>query len=168
MPVEIERKFLVANEGWRTLVIERETLRDGLIGDFDGCKVRVRVGEQKASIAVKGPRNGSRRTEFEYEIPKTDAETMLVLVCGERHVEKIRHKLSHAGNTWIVDVYEGRLAGITVAEIELADEGQVFEKPDWIGTEITDDPRFRKRVLFRLCADAGHPLTVAELLALPT
>ena len=164
MPVEIERKFLVANDGWRSAVIDSEKLRDGLVGEFDGCKVRVRLSENRASITVKGPRSGPRRTEFEYEIPKTDAEAMLHTVCGERRVEKTRHRVPYAGFTWAVDVYEGNLAGIVVAEIELADEEQAFEKPDWVGTEITNDPRFSKRELFRLCTDAGRPLTVAELL----
>jgi CYTH domain-containing protein len=165
MPVEIERKALVADEGWRSAVIDSEKLRDGLVGEFDGCKVRVRLSENRASITVKGPRSGPRRTEFEYEIPKTDAEAMLDTVCGERRVEKTRHWVPYAGFTWAVDVYEGNLAGIVVAEIELAGEEQAFEKPDWVGTEITNNPRFSKRELFRLCTDAGRPLTVAELLA---
>ena len=165
MPVEIERKFLVVNDEWRSAVIDSEKLRDGLVGEFDGCKVRVRLSENRASITVKGPRSGPRRTEFEYEIPKTDAEAMLHTVCGERRVEKTRHRVPYAGFTWAVDVYEGNLAGIVVAEIELADEEQAFEKPDWVGTEITNDPRFSKRELFRRCTDAGRPLTVAELLA---
>ena len=90
MPVEIERKFLVANDGWRSAICDSEKLRDGLIGEFEGCKVRVRLGGNRASIAVKGPRFGSRRTEFEYEIPKADAEAMLNTVCGEPCVEKTR------------------------------------------------------------------------------
>jgi adenylate cyclase len=148
MSVEIERKFLIANERWRSSVIEREMLRDGLIGEFDGTKVRVRVGETKASLTVKGPRNGSRRVEFEYEIPKADAETILVSLCGQRRVEKIRHKVSHGGTAWIVDAYEGKLAGITLAEIELPNEAQDFEKPDWVGREVTDDPRFERERCF--------------------
>lgn len=165
MPVEIERKFLVVNDGWRSAIRESEKLRDGLIGEFDGCKIRVRLGHNRASIAVKGPRIGPRRVEFEYEIPATDALAMLDIACGDRQVEKTRHAIPHAGFTWSVDVYEGQLAGIVVAEIEIADEEQAFEKPDWVGQEITDDPRFHKRTLFRLCKDAGRPLTIAELLA---
>jgi CYTH domain-containing protein len=168
MRVEIERKFLVANDAWRSAICDSEKLRDGLIGEFEGCKVRVRLSENGASIAVKGPRFGSRRTEFEYEIPEADAEEMLNTVCGGRHVEKTRHSFPHAGFIWTVDVYEGLLAGIVLAEIELADEEQAFEKPDWVEQEITNDPRFHKRTLFRLCADAGRPLTVTELLAATT
>jgi adenylate cyclase len=92
---------------------------------------------------------------------------MLVSLCGRRRVEKIRHKVSYGETAWIVDVYEGKLTGITLAEIELPNEAQDFEKPDWVGREVTDDPRFGKRALFRLCADAGRPLTIDELLALP-
>ena len=82
MPVEIERKFLVANDGWRSAICDSEKLRDGLIGEFDGYKVRVRLGENRASIAVKGPRFGSRRTEFEYEIPKVMPKRCSILSVG--------------------------------------------------------------------------------------
>lgn len=142
-----------------------EKLRDGLIGDFDGCKVRVRLGENRASIALKGPRVGPRRTEFEYEIPQSDAEAMLSGLCGKRRVEKTRHKIVHAGFEWAVDVYEGRLSGVVVAEIELEEEEQAFEAPAWLGREITEEPRFRKRALLRLCLDDSRPFGVTELLA---
>ncbi len=166
MTVEIERKFLVANDGWRACVVGSQRLRDGLIGQFDGCKVRVRLGEKMASIAVKSPRSGPRRREFEYDIPPADAEAMLASVCGGRIVEKTRHSIFHAGIAWVVDVYDGNLAGIVLAEAELTDEAQIFAKPDWVGKEITGDPRFHKTTLFRLCSDAGRPLSMAELLAI--
>jgi CYTH domain-containing protein len=165
MSVEIERKFLVTSDAWRSTVLGSEKLLDGLIGEFDGCKVRVRLGENRASIAIKGPRAGSRRTEFEYDIPPADAEAMLRDLCGERRVEKTRHKMFHAGFEWAVDVYEGKLAGVVVAEIELAKEEQAFEPPAWVGREITEDSRFHKRALFRLCTDNSRPFAVTELLA---
>jgi adenylate cyclase len=126
MPVEIERKFVVANDGWRSAICDSEKLRDGLIEEFDGCKVRGRLGENRASIAVKGPRFELRRTEFEYEIPEADSEVMLNTVCGELRVEKTRHAIPHAGFIWAVDVYESQLVGIVLCEIELADEKQAF------------------------------------------
>jgi CYTH domain-containing protein len=149
MPLEIERKFLVANEDWREAVIGTDKLVDGLIGEFNGSKVRVRMGQHKASLAVKGPRSGATRTEFEYDIPKADAMAILATVSGDQLFEKTRHAVEHDGFIWHIDVYEGRLAGIIIAEIELEYESQYFEKPDWVGLEVTDHPHFHKRVMGR-------------------
>jgi CYTH domain-containing protein len=165
MPVEIERKFLVASDTWRAAIVASERLRDGLIGEYDGSKVRVRCGETRSTLAVKGPRLGAQRMEFEYEIPPSDAQAMLVALCGERRLEKTRHDVVHAGDLWRVDVYEGRLAGLVLAEIELSHEGQAFERPDWLGPEVTNDPRFGKRSLFRWSFVSRRPFVLAEFLA---
>lgn len=166
MHIEIERKFLVINDGWRSAAVAAERLYDGLVAEFDGAKVRVRLGEAKASIAVKTARYGPTRTEFEYEIPTADAKAMLMTVCGDRVIEKTRHTVEHGGFLWVVDVYAGRLAGIVLAEIELEDEDQRFSVPPWVGKEVTGDPRFRKRMIDRMCREAGRPVTISELLAL--
>jgi len=156
MPFEIERKFLVANENWRSAIIGSDKLIDGLISEFNGSKVRVRLGQNKASLTVKGPRSGATRTEFEYDIPKADAVAMLMTVCDQKLFEKTRYAVEHAGFTWSIDVYEGRLAGIIIAEIELEYENQYFEKPDWVGLDVTDDPRFHKRTMGRMRRHARH------------
>ena len=167
MPVEIERKFLVANEGWRSSVTGIEKLRDGLVGVLDGAKVRVRIGQNNASLTVKSRRHGLSRSEYEYEIPMADAEAMLTSVCAGRFIEKTRYTVENDGCQWVVDVHEGRLAGIIIAEIELDFEHQLFEIPNWAGREVTHNPRFHKRTIERLCHEEGRPLTIAELLNAP-
>ena len=144
MSLEIERKFLVANEGLKTAVIRSVRIRDGLIANNKGHKARVRIANDVATIALKSRRRGPVRTEFEYVIPYSDAEEMLRTMCDGNVLDKVRHFVSHEGNDWHVDVYEGLLAGVVLAEIELADAGQEFALPDWIGAEVTADPRYRK------------------------
>jgi len=138
MGLEIERKFLVANEGWKTVVIRSVRIRDGLIANNKGHKARVRIANDVATIALKSRRRGPARTEFEYAIPYSDAEEMLRTMCDGNVF------VSHEGNNWYVDVYEGILNGVVLAEIELADARQEFALPDWIGAEVTSDPRYRK------------------------
>jgi adenylate cyclase len=144
MTLEIERKFLVANEGWKTAVLRSVRIRDGLIANNKGDKARVRIANDVATIALKSRRRGSVRTEFEYTIPSTDAEEMLRTMCDGNVLDKVRHFVLHAGNTWQVDVYEGLLDGVVLAEIELADADQKLILPDWIGAEVTSDPKYRK------------------------
>lgn len=167
MRFEIERKFLVANDGWRSAVIDVERLRDGLVGESNGAKVRVRIGQKSASLTVKSRRSGMSRSEFEYDIPKADAEAILHTVCAGRVIEKTRYTVANSGCHWVVDVHEGRLAGIILAEIELDSEQQPFEIPDWAGLEVTNNPRFHKRTIERLCHEEGRPLTIDELLGFP-
>ncbi|MBB5762944.1 CYTH domain-containing protein [Methylorubrum rhodesianum] len=168
MRFEVERKFLVADEGWRTGVTSRRRLTDGLIGQFaTGNKVRVRLDDDRAWLTVKGERVGLGRPEFEYEIPRADAQSMLSLVCDTCFIEKTRHCVPHAGLIWEVDVYGGTLTGMILAEVELDDEGQSFERPAWLGREVTGDPRFRQSALLRRFGDAGRIVTPEEVLALP-
>jgi CYTH domain-containing protein len=164
MPLEIERKFLVRNDSWRASVIDCECIRDGLISERDGAKVRVRLGRNGAWLAVKSGRSGSSRLEYEYEIPRLDAEEMLARICLQNTFVKDRHKVEHAGSIWLVDVYAEHLAGIVLAEIELQSEDQRIDLPQWIGQEVTNHPRFHKRRIGHLCREAGRPLSVAELL----
>ena len=144
MSLEIERKFLVANEGWKTVVIRSVRIRDGLIANNKGHKARVRIANDVATIALKSRRRGPVRTEFEYAIPRSDAEEMLRTMCDGNVLDKVRHFVLHKGNNWHVDIYEGLLDGVILAEIELADAGQEYALPDWIGAEVTSDPRYRK------------------------
>jgi adenylate cyclase len=148
MAAEIERKFLVADDRWRASVIRSERLRDGLISRFGGGKVRVRLGEGRAWIAVKGPRRGISRSEYEYEIPIADAEEMLATLCTGPLLEKVRHCVPHAGLIWSVDVHRGALEGLIMAEVELSSEGVEVAIPEWIGREVTGDPQFKREALF--------------------
>ena len=127
MAQEIERKFLVANHDWKDSVIRSIRIRDGLIANNKGNKARVRIANDVATIALKSRRSGLARTEFEYVIPYSDAEEMLRIMCEGNVLDKARHFVSHAGNTWQVDVYEGLLDGIVLAEIELTDADQKID-----------------------------------------
>jgi adenylate cyclase len=143
-PVEIERKFLVANDEWRQSAVRSVSIRDGLIAIYKDRKVRVRISGDIATIAIKGPRTGIGRPEFEYEIPIADAERMLSTLCLDDTLEKQRFFVENAGATWQVDVYGGILQGVVIAEIELKQESQELILPRWIGKEVTGDSFFKK------------------------
>jgi len=144
MPLEIERKFLLANDGWKGSVIRRTRIRDGLIASNNGNKARVRIADSTATITLKSRRRGPIRTEFEYAIPYSDAVEMLRTMCDGHVLDKVRHVITHAGAVWHVDVYEGILNGVVLAEVELQHADQKLDLPGWIGKEVTGDPRYRK------------------------
>jgi adenylate cyclase len=144
MPLEIERKFLVASDSWKYSVTRSVRIRDGLIASNNGNKARVRISEAVATIALKSRRRGLVRTEFEYAIPYSDAEEIMRTMCEGELLDKVRHFVPHAGMTWYVDAYEGILTGIVLAEIELTQTDQEFSFPSWIGEEVTGDPTYSK------------------------
>jgi CYTH domain-containing protein len=141
MGEEIERKFLVATEGWRETA-EGTRYRQGFLSTEPERTVRVRVAGPRGSITVKGKNVGARRAEFEYEIPVADAERMLDTLCKRPLIEKVRYTVAVAPHTWEIDVFEGENAGLVVAEIELRSEDEAFDKPEWVGDEVTGDPRY--------------------------
>lgn len=152
MNCEIERKFLVADDGWKPHVIETLFLRDGLVATFGAGKVRVRVasrpvGPPIAWVALKGARHGITRSEYEYEVPVAEAEAMLAEFCGDGILEKTRHLVPHDGCLWAVDVYGGLLAGVVHAEVELDEVTQQVSLPPWVGPEVTGQPQHSKRTL---------------------
>ena len=148
MAQEIERKFLVVGDGWQATAIRRERLVDGLLATSKGRKVRIRLYEDGATLTIKTGRKGRSRLEFEYAIPRADAERLLATECGASVVAKTRHHVPHDGFEWEVDVYEGVLEGVVLAEVELARADEDPPLPDWIGREVTEDPAFRKQRLF--------------------
>ena len=141
MGEEIERKFLVLGDLWRETA-EGTRYRQGFLSTEPERTVRVRVAGPRGSITVKGKNVGARRAEFEYEIPVADAERMLDTLCKRPLIEKVRYTLAIGPQTWEIDVFEGDNAGLVVAEIELSREDEAFERPDWVGNEVTDDPRY--------------------------
>ena len=138
---EIERKFLVSGEAWRETA-EGTRYRQGFLSTEPERTVRVRVAGPRGSITVKGKNVGARRAEFEYEIPVADAERMLDTLCKRPLIEKVRYTVAVAPHTWEIDVFEGENAGLVVAEIELRSEHEAFDKPEWVGDEVTGDPRY--------------------------
>jgi adenylate cyclase len=147
MGVEIERKFLLAGEDWRALG-EPLLLRQGYLSSDPARVVRVRVEGDQAYLTIKGKSVGATRGEWEYPIPLLDANELLAL-CEQPIVEKYRRKIEFAGNVWEVDEFLGANAGLVVAEIELGSEDQAFERPDWIGFEVTHDARYFNSALAR-------------------
>ena len=143
-PIEIERKFLIANEAWKHSVVGSLNIRDGLIASYKSRKVRVRISDQIAMITIKGPHRGIARAEYEYEIPVADAELIMSNICGDETLEKQRYLVEHAGMVWHIDVYGGILNGVVIAEIELKQEDQKFVLPPWIGKEVTGNAFYKK------------------------
>ena len=139
MGIEIERKFLVVGDGWRQA--PAVPYAQGYLNRDKQRTVRVRVVEDSAWLTVKGASTGATRAEFEYPIPVADARELLAL-CDGPLVRKLRRVVVHAGARWEIDEFQGDNAGLVVAEIELAAEDAPFERPAWLGAEVTHDPRY--------------------------
>ncbi|MEQ8230719.1 MAG: CYTH domain-containing protein [Gammaproteobacteria bacterium] len=142
MGIEIERKFLLADATWRDAVSRSVRMHQGYLGGDATASVRVRLEGDEARLNIKGATLGVERLEFDYVIPRADAETMLATLCGTRTLSKVRHFVEHGGHTWEIDEFEGTNAGLVVAELELAAVDEAFERPGWLGEEVSDDPRY--------------------------
>ncbi len=141
MATEIERKFLVRNDTWKKLA-QGTVYRQGYLSTDKEKTVRIRVAGSKGYLTIKGATSGNTRAEFEYEIPVGDAESMLTSLCLKPLIEKHRYLVVHAGLTWEIDEFAGENAGLVIAEVELTTENQNIELPDWVGREVSDDPRY--------------------------
>jgi adenylate cyclase len=142
MPVEIERKFLVVDHGWRGNTVGQRFCQ-GYLARSDGLTVRVRRAGPQAYLTVKGEPNGIVRPEFEYEVPVEDAEAMLKALCVRPLIEKTRFLVRYEGFVWHVDEFQGGNAGLILAEVELERPDQPVPLPPWVGEEVTQDPRYR-------------------------
>jgi len=141
MALEIERKFLVRRGAWRA-PDSGTHYRQGYLGTDPARSVRVRLAGERAWLTIKGETVGMTRTEYEYPIPATDARDMLDRLCMRPLIEKTRYRVEVAGLVWEVDEFDGANAGLVIAEVELADEHQRIVLPDWVGEEVTADPRY--------------------------
>ena len=139
MGIEIERKFLVQGDGWKTS--PGLLYRQGYLNRDKARTVRVRMAGDAAFLTVKGVSVGATRAEFEYPIPVADATALLAL-CDGPLIEKTRYRVRVEGTLWEVDAFAGDNAGLVVAEVELAAEDQPFVRPNWLGDEVTHDPRY--------------------------
>lgn len=146
MAQEIERKFLLSGEGWRRLAQGIE-YRQGYLCASKERAVRVRLAGNQGYLTVKGATVGAARSEYEYEIPPDDARSMLNELCMPPLIEKKRYTIPFRGFIWEIDEFFGLNAGLIVAEIELEAEDQAFERPEWIGEEVTGDPRYYNAAL---------------------
>ena len=149
--LEIERKFLVGSDAWRSRIRSSTSMRQGYLNNETHCSVRVRIADDRAWLNLKGVTMGVQRLEFEYDIPVMDAHSMLNELTCKPLIEKIRHLVDVGDHTWEIDVFEGDNAGLIVAEIELDDPDECFEKPEWLGEEVTHDARYYNTCL------SSHP-----------
>ncbi|UXY15654.1 CYTH domain-containing protein [Chitiniphilus purpureus] len=140
MATEIERKFLLSSDIWRTLPHTSVRIAQGYLSAEPARTVRVRIKGEAGFLTVKGQNHGISRVEFEYPIPHTDAEAMLAL-CP--HVlDKTRHLLQTGPYVWEIDEFHGDNAGLVVAEIELPAVDAEFTRPAWLGEEVSHDARY--------------------------
>ncbi|MDD2767604.1 MAG: CYTH domain-containing protein [Methylococcus sp.] len=150
MGLEIERKFLVRGDAWRAAASDSMRICQGYLNDEQRCSVRVRISGERAWLNIKSVTIGTQRQEFEYEIPLADGEALLGNLSCKPLIDKIRHIVPVAGKHWEVDVFEGENAGLVVAEIELDHPDEDFERPDWLGQEVTHDARYYNTCLSSL------------------
>ena len=142
MAFEIERKFLVRGDDWRRFASSQATIRQGYLTSGERSSTRVRITDGRyAAITIKSKRAELRRLEVEYAISVADADALLSLRQSGL-IEKVRYQVPWHGSTWEIDVFSGENAGLVIAEIELAHEHDYFERPPWLGAEVTGQPQY--------------------------
>ena len=141
MAKEIERKFLVKDNRYQQLA-EPLFYRQGYLSTDWRRLVRVRIRPGGAFLAIKGTTNGITRTEYEYEIPINEAERILAEICQKPIIEKDRYKVSVDGLQWDIDEFHGANEGLVIAEVEPEEENQQIEAPEWIGREVSHEPKY--------------------------
>ena len=142
MGIEIERKFLVKNNSWQ---VESDAGQEFVQGYMVGgvkSSVRVRIEGDRAFLNIKSATIGVTRMEYEYPIPVSDARELLENLCNKPLIEKNRYLIRRNGLVWEIDVFKGDNAGLVVAEVELNSQDQSFESPEWLGEEVSHDPRY--------------------------
>ena len=142
MATEIERKFLVTNNDWRSLATDHKVMMQGYFGTGEKASVRVRISGDTANINIKSATLDVVRREYEVPVPLTDAREMIEHLCQKPVIEKTRYYIPQDQHVWEVDVFAGDNEGLVVAEIELKDPDEKFDKPAWIGEEVSHDTRY--------------------------
>ncbi|MGA7982630.1 MAG: CYTH domain-containing protein [Chromatiaceae bacterium] len=142
MGVEIERKFLVNSDSWRAHVESEAHIMQGYLANNATGTVRVRVKGGDAYLTIKGAGLGITRSEYEYPIPVVDAQAMLRELAVFPPIDKVRYKVRAGSHLWDLDLFAGENEGLVMAEVELSAEDEVFERPDWLGDEVSGDPRY--------------------------
>lgn len=148
MAIEIERKFLLLTDAWRTEVSSQRRIAQAYLNDSESlaagrlnCSVRVRISGESANLNIKSRELGASRQEFEYPIPLADAEALMALAC-KGSIDKIRHLVPMGPHVWEIDEFFGDNQGLVVAEIELSSIDEHFEHPVWLGAEVTMVQRY--------------------------
>lgn len=142
MAKEIERKFLVTSDSWRSDAVGKPYCQGYIATAVPGQSVRVRIAGDQGYLTIKGPADGLSRAEFEYPIPVADAKEMLDTLCVRPLIEKIRYRLPLGEVVWEIDEFKGENAGLIVAEVELASESQSVVLPEWTGVEVSGQAKY--------------------------
>lgn len=142
MGKEIERKFLVTDESYKAMAVEKHRIVQGYISRRKEGTVRVRIYDTSGFLTVKGANDGIVRNEWEYQVPVNDAEKMLENVCEGHPLEKVRWIVDYQGFRWEIDEFGGRLAPLVVAEVELDEDGVIPPLPPFVGREVSGDPQY--------------------------
>ncbi|MBR1705600.1 MAG: CYTH domain-containing protein [Bacteroidales bacterium] len=149
MHIETERKFLVRDSSYRAQAVESHRVRQGYIAHDSGRTVRVRIWDERGILTIKGPTfGGMSRLEWEEESPLQDAED-LFLFCKPGVIDKVRYIIPAGERRFEVDEFHGDNEGLVMAEIELGSPGEAFERPAWLGEEVTGDKRYYNSYLSR-------------------
>jgi adenylate cyclase len=149
MGKEIERKFLLRSDDWREEVNGSERLVQGYLSRGEHSAVRVRIAGDRAELNIKHTLDGINRLEFEYQIPVDDAREILEHVALRPLIDKIRFHVVHGNHLWEIDEFYAENTGLVIAEIELEDAGEEFDRPNWLGEEVSDDKRYYNSSLSR-------------------
>ena len=142
MATEIEHKYIVINESYLQAYSSKSYFRQGYLTTHPNCVVRVRITDNKAYLTIKGKNNGASRAEYEFEIDKEKAQSMLDTLCTTPIIEKTRYLCAYQGHTWEIDRFAGDNEGLVIAEIELNDEKEAYELPPFIGKNVTGIARY--------------------------
>jgi len=150
MAFEIERKFLVTSDVFKKEASGKTTIKQGYLSSLPERTVRIRIKGEKGYITIKGipDASGITRFEWEMEIPVADAEELLK-ICEPGAIDKTRFEVENGGFIFEVDEFHGENEGLIIAEIELSHENDTFQKPDWLGTEVTGEIKYYNSTLFR-------------------
>ncbi|MBO6247855.1 MAG: CYTH domain-containing protein [Bacteroidales bacterium] len=147
MALEIERKFLVKGD-FKKEAHKAYHIVQGYISPIPGKSVRVRIRDNEGFLTIKGKRSSSGLSRFEWEKPiSLEEATELLNLCDSKVIDKTRHLVKAGDHTFEVDEFHGDNEGLVVAEVELGSEDEAFDRPDWLGEEVSADPRYRNSAL---------------------
>jgi adenylate cyclase len=142
MAKEIERKFTVTSDTWRVYVTHQENFIQGYLANNKSCSIRVRLSGDSATLNIKSAALNVYRDEFDYPIPLPDGKELLTRICQPPFIEKTRYYVQYRDHTWEIDEFKGENKGLVIAEIELKSTDELFDRPDWVGKEVSDDYRY--------------------------
>ncbi|MGN0220026.1 MAG: CYTH domain-containing protein [Muribaculaceae bacterium] len=151
MAKEIERKYLVTSTDYRDMASRVRHITQAYLSTDPRSTVRLRIIDGRGKLTVKGITRGATRDEWEFDIPADDACDMIEACACSKIIDKDRYIVDYEGHRWEVDEFHGEHEGLVVAEIELGDEAERFEKPGFIGREVTGDTRYYNSSLAGIC-----------------